>query len=122
MATIGVHRYARDTAAWREYLQHENRSIKELKDLSALHYGLGGSFLAEGKSHASTLAVTAKRPKTGTVKGSLTTFDPRHRTQRSQYYGDLKATKADGFRQTSYIKDDPMHHSDPPYVVIKPAY
>jgi len=36
--------------------------------------------------------------------------------------GNLKRAKRDGLYNTDYVVDHPVHHSDPPYIIIKPAY
>jgi len=37
-------------------------------------------------------------------------------------YGDLRAAQEDGLYKNHYVYEHPVHYSDPPYSVIKPAY
>ena len=43
---------------------------------------------------------------------------------KSQYktYGNMKIALKEGLMRPETVNDAPKHHSDPPYVVIKPQY
>jgi len=61
------------------------------------------------------------RPKTGN-KSIFDNSGKKSMMKSRSVIGNLKRAKNDGLYKTDYLVDHPIHHSDPPYIVIKPAY
>ena len=104
-------------------MNRERKDLKELKDQAGMQFGLADTFLKMGKSVNAQRYVEMTRPKTttsGASKMAKSVFDKQRKTE--QYYGNSQKMTADGFYQGMSINDHTHHHSNPPYVVIKPAY
>lgn len=99
MATYKYHgqmRYADDSKLWQQMLNKERGLHKAHRDVQQFH----------------------------TFGSTAYSFGDRDQKKnfRNVQKDNLTATQQSGFYQTSYVKDEINHFSDPPYCIIKPGY